>query len=184
MMEVHGHCGAFALVLTIIIFASQPTETAAKLKIGKEKISKLQFYFHERVSGQNVTAVEVARAPSTNTSRTYFGSVVVIDDHLTEGPDPTSKLLGRAQGLYALSSQEDLQLVMAVTYVFQCGKLNGSTLAVVAHSPVFVKVREIPIVGGSGKFRLARGYAIARTYSFNPNTGNAIVHYNLTVLHY
>ncbi|XP_059069521.1 dirigent protein 23-like [Cryptomeria japonica] len=150
----------------------------------REKVSNLNFYFHDTVSGQNVTAVQVASAPSTNASSTFFGTVMVIDDLLTEGPDLTSKLLGRAQGLYAMTSQEDIQLLMAVTYVFQSGEFNGSTLAVVGHNAVFNKVREMPIVGGSGKFRLARGYALAHTYSFDLTTGNAIVHYNATVLHY
>ncbi|GLJ47927.1 hypothetical protein SUGI_1011840 [Cryptomeria japonica] len=75
----------------------------------------MQFYFHDKVSGQNVTAVEVAHSPSTKSSPTFFGSVDVIDDLLIEGLEPTSKLLGRAQGLYALASQEDLQLLRAVT---------------------------------------------------------------------
>ncbi|GLJ47924.1 hypothetical protein SUGI_1011810 [Cryptomeria japonica] len=184
MMGLHRQFRAFAVVVTVIIFALQATETAAKLKAGKEKISNLEFYFHDKASGQNVTAVEVAHAPSTKSSPTFFGSVVVIDDLLTEGPEPTSKLLGRAQGLYALASQEDLQLLMAVTYVFQSGKFNGSTLAVVGHNAVFNEIREMPIVGGSGKFRMARGYALAHTHSFDIKSGNAIVHYNVTVLHY
>ncbi|XP_057818555.2 dirigent protein 23-like [Cryptomeria japonica] len=183
-MEVHPHSGVFAVVLTIIIFASQPTETAAKLKVGKEKVSNLHFYFHDTVSGQNVTAVEVAQAPSNYTSSTFFGTLIVIDDLLTEGPEPTSKLLGRAQGLYAMTSQEDVQLLMAVTFVFQSGEFNGSTVAVVGHNAVFNDVREMPIVGGSGKFRLPRGYALAHTYSFDLQARNAIVHYNVTVLHY
>ncbi|GLJ47926.1 hypothetical protein SUGI_1011830 [Cryptomeria japonica] len=184
-MGLHRQFRVFTVVVTIILFASQSTETAAaKLKAGKEKISNLQFYFHDKVSGQNVTAVEVAHAPSTKSSPTLFGTVVVIDDPLTEGPEPTSKLLGRAQGLYALASQEELQLLMAVTYVFQSGEFNGSTLAVVGHNAVFNEVREMPIVGGSGKFRMARGYALAHTHSFDIKAKNAIVHYNVTVLHY
>ncbi|GLJ04898.1 hypothetical protein SUGI_0005960 [Cryptomeria japonica] len=131
-----------------------------------------------------MTAVQVASAPTTNTSATFFVGVVVIDDLLTEGPEPTSKLVGRAQGLYAAASQEELQLLMAVTYVFQSGKFNGSTLSVVGNNAVFNKVREMPIVGGSGKFRLARGYALAQTHSFDLKSGNAIVHYNVTVHHY
>ncbi|GLJ47915.1 hypothetical protein SUGI_1011670 [Cryptomeria japonica] len=185
MMELRRHSGAFAVVTMIIIFALQSTETAAaKLKVANEKISNLHFYFHDTFSGQNVTAVEVAHAPSTNASATFFGTLIVIDDLLTECPEPTSKLLGRAQGLYAMTSQVDIQLLMAVTFVFQSGEFNGSTLAVVGHNSVFNDVREMPIVGGSGKFRLARGYALAHTYSFDLQARNAIVHYNVTVLHY
>ncbi|TKY49658.1 Dirigent protein 21 [Spatholobus suberectus] len=44
-------------------------------------------------------------------------------------------------------------------------------------------VREMPIVGGSGIFRYARGFALAKTYVFNANSGVAIVEYNVSVLH-
>ncbi|GLJ04900.1 hypothetical protein SUGI_0005980 [Cryptomeria japonica] len=157
---------------------------ASQAYLLKEKISRLQFYFHDKVEGNNVTAVLVASAPMTNTSGTFFGGVVVIDDLLTEGLDPTSKLVGRAQGLYAAVGQEELQLLMVVTYVFQGRKFNGSTLSVMGNNVVFNKVREMPIVGGSGKFRLARGYALTQTHSFDIKSGNAIVHYNVTVHHY
>ncbi|GLJ53092.1 hypothetical protein SUGI_1131310 [Cryptomeria japonica] len=133
---------------------------------------------------KNVMAMKVASAPTTEMSATDFGLVYVLDNPLTEGPKPTSKLVGKAQGLYASTSQEEVRLLMAVTYVFQGRKLDGSTLAVVGNNVVFREVREIAIVGGSGKFRLARGYAIARTHSFDVQFGNAIVHYNVTVHHY
>ncbi|XP_057849437.2 dirigent protein 23-like [Cryptomeria japonica] len=171
---------AVAVVAIVTMLSLQ----ASQAYLLKEKISHLQFYFHDKVEGKNVTAVLVASAPTTNTSSTFFGGVVVIDDLLTEGPEPTSKLVGRAQGLYAAAGQEELRLLMAVTYVFQGGKFNGSTLSVVGNNAVFNKVREMPIVGGSGKFRLARGYALAQTHFFDLKSGNAIVHYNVTVYHY
>ena len=40
-----------------------------------------------------------------------------------------------------------------------------------------------PIIGGTGFFRLARGYAIAKTHWFDLTTGDAIVGYNVTVVH-
>lgn len=150
----------------------------------KEKISYVHFYFHDRVSGQNVTAVEVASALTSKTSATLFGTVMVMDDLLTEGPEATSKMVGRAQGIYVFSCQQKLHLLMALTFVFESGKYNGSTIAIMGKNAVFDKVREMPIVGGSGSFRFARGYALARTHFFNLNTSNAIVEYTLTVVHH
>ncbi|GLJ47918.1 hypothetical protein SUGI_1011720 [Cryptomeria japonica] len=101
---------------------------------------------------------------------------------MTEGPEPTSRLLGRAQGLYTISSQgndlERLSQGIVLNFVFQSGEFNGSTLAVVATqiSPYFT---EMPIVGGTGKFRLPRGYVLSHVL---PNSTND--HYNVTVLHY
>ena len=44
-------------------------------------------------------------------------------------------------------------------------------------------VRKMPIVGGTGLFWLAYGYAIAQTRWFDLTTGGAIVGYNVTVPH-
>ncbi|KAL6124948.1 hypothetical protein ACLB2K_077456 [Fragaria x ananassa] len=62
-------------------------------------------------------------------------------------------------------------------------KLVG-TLSILGRNPFKNAMREMPIVGGSGVFRYARGYALARTFSFNPKTGDAVVQYNVSVLHY
>ncbi|KAJ9695593.1 hypothetical protein PVL29_010865 [Vitis rotundifolia] len=58
----------------------------------EEKLSHLHFYFHDIVSGQQPTAVRVAEAAMTNKS----GTVFMMDDLLTEGPEPSSKMVGKA----------------------------------------------------------------------------------------
>ncbi|KAL4194681.1 hypothetical protein AMTRI_Chr05g69720 [Amborella trichopoda] len=151
---------------------------------GNEKVTHLHFYFHDIVSGPKPTAIQVARADSTNKSATGFGAIVMIDDPLTEGPEVSSKLIGRAQGIYALAAQEEVGLLMTLNYVFVEGKYKGSTLSVLGRNAVFSGVREMAIVGGGGAFRLARGYALAKTHTFNPSTGDAVVEYNVVVLHY
>ncbi|MBA0861135.1 hypothetical protein Goshw_024836 [Gossypium schwendimanii] len=148
-----------------------------------EKLSHLHFYFHDVVTGKNVTAVRVAKAPTT-TKSSPFGAVAVMDDPLTISPDIGSKLVGKAQGIYALASQTEASLLMAFNFAFVEGKYNGSNLSVLGRNPVFSAVREMPVIGGSGVFRFARGYAEARTHTFDLNTGNAVVEYNVYVFHY
>ncbi|KAF3787472.1 Dirigent protein 11 [Nymphaea thermarum] len=147
----------------------------------KEKTSHLHFYFHDIVSGRNPTAVRVAGA-GNRTSATGFGDVVMIDDPLTEGPELSSKLVGRAQGLYASAGLQETSLLMAVNYVFMEGKYNGSSLSILGRNTAMRPVREMAVVGGSGLFRMARGYAIARTHSFDAI--KATVEYNVYVVHY
>ncbi|KAL6963736.1 hypothetical protein U1Q18_034741 [Sarracenia purpurea var. burkii] len=153
----------------------------------KEKVTRLHFYFHDTLSGKNPTAVLVTQ-PSTTSSGSLnpFGSIFMIDDLLTIGPEPNSTLVGLAQGIYAgaSSSLEDISLFMTLNYVFTAGAYNGSTLSILGRNPVFEEYREMPIVGGSGVFRLARGIATAKTYWFNATTGDAIVEYNVVVIHY
>nr|QQM18943.1 dirigent protein 8 [Kadsura heteroclita] len=150
----------------------------------KEKMSHFRFYWHDVLGGRNPTAIRVAQAPSTNTSPTAFGAVVMIDDALTVGPEPTSELLGRAQGFYASASQQEIGFLMAMNFAFVQGKYNGSTISIMGRNPVLHEMREMPVIGGSGLFRLARGYAQARTHAFDPKTGDAVVEYNVMLMHY
>lgn len=150
---------------------------------GAETETHLHFFFHDILSGNNPTAVRVAEAPGTNTSTTGFGATVMMDDPLTAGPDPSSALVGRAQGLYALASRDEAgHLLMAMNLVFMDKENNGSTLAVLGRNSVFDPIREMPVVGGSGKFRYARGFIHAKTVTMD-QMGNAVVEYNVTVYH-
>ncbi|CAN1307018.1 Dirigent protein 19 [Linum perenne] len=143
----------------------------ATLGLKKEKLSHLRFFFHDIVSGPNPTAVQIAQAHSTNLSSTGFGMTAMIDDPLTSGPKPSSRIVGRAQGIYASASQSEVGLLMAMNFAFVEGKYNGSTLSVLGRNAVMSPVREMPVIGGSGVFRFARGYAKAKTRVFDLKTG-------------
>lgn len=181
------------IFLDVILLVSLPVKSQSTfsrtmspqaLGLKKEKLSHLRFYFHDIVSGPNPTAVRVAEAAMTNRSVTGFGATVMIDDPLTEGPELGSKQVGRAQGIYAIASQTEAALLMVLNFAFTEGKYNGSTLSVLGRNCVFTSVRELPVLGGSGLFRFARGYAQARTHTYDPKTGDACVEYNVYVYHY
>jgi hypothetical protein len=145
---------------------------------GGDKETHIKLYWHDVLSGASPTAVQVAHAAVTNTSKTGFGAVVVIDDQLTEGPDlKSSKPLGRAQGIYIGAGKDEVSLLMNMNFVFQAGKYNGSTVAIMGRNAVFNAVREMAVVGGTGEFRMARGYAQARTHTLDLNTGDATVEF-------
>ncbi|KAH7554250.1 hypothetical protein JRO89_XS12G0143900 [Xanthoceras sorbifolium] len=120
----------------------------------------------------------------TNTSSTLFGAVFMMDDPLTVAPEISSKLVGKAQGIYASASQSEIGFLMVLNFAFMEGKFNGSNLSVLGRNAVFSGVREMSIVGGSGVFRFARGYAQAKTHTMDLKTGNAVVEYNVYAFHY
>ncbi|PON65171.1 Disease resistance response protein [Parasponia andersonii] len=155
-----------------------------KLGLKNEKLTHFRFYWHDIVSGRKPSSVIVVPSVSNYTSTTSFGMVAMIDDPLTEGPELSSKLIGKAQGFYGSASQQEVGLIMAMNFAFIEGKYNGSTITVLGRNTVFSKVREMPVIGGSGLFRFARGYVQVRTHQFTPKTGDAIVEYNAYVLHY
>lgn len=155
------------------------------LGMRKEKLSHFRIYFHDIVAGPNATAIRIVEPTRTNrTAATGFGDISIIDNPLTMGPERNSKLVGRAQGIYASAGLNEFGLLMAMNYVFVEGKYNGSTLSILGRNAVMSTVREMPIIGGSGLFRFARGYAEARTHTFNMTNGDAVVEFNLYVLHY
>ncbi|XP_033145939.1 dirigent protein 17 isoform X2 [Brassica rapa] len=109
--------------------------------------------------------------------------IVVIDDPLTVGPEITSEEVGRAQGMYASADQKSFGLFVAFNLVFTKGEFAGSTASLYGRNPVMSKVREMPIIAGTGAFRFGRGYAQARTFTFNTTSGNAVVEYNVYIWH-
>ncbi|KAI3910668.1 hypothetical protein MKW92_001609 [Papaver armeniacum] len=155
-----------------------------KLGLKQEKLSHFRVYWHDIVGGANPTAIQVARAPSTKNSKTGFGAVVMIDDPLTEGPELSSQLMGRAQGLYAMAGVNEVAALMNMNFSFMVGKYNGSTISIMGRNKVLTEVREMSIVGGSGLFRFARGYVQAHTKKLDFKTGDATVEYNIYVYHY
>ncbi|KAL6642331.1 hypothetical protein ACP70R_020512 [Stipagrostis hirtigluma subsp. patula] len=171
-----------ASVLFVLLLAA--AAAASPASAAGEKQTHIKLYWHDVVSGPSPTAVQVAHAAVTNTSKTGFGAVVVIDDPLTDGPDlNSSKPVGRAQGTYIAAGKDTVALLMNMNFVFQGGKYNGSTVAIMGRNEVFSAVREMAVVGGTGVFRWARGYAQARTHTFDLKTGDATVEYNLFIKH-
>ncbi|PKA56841.1 Disease resistance response protein 206 [Apostasia shenzhenica] len=157
------------------------TSSPPAKKLLEEKLTHLHFFFHDVISGPNATAFPVT-GPVRSAGRSAFGRVTMIDDLLTAGPDPTSRPVGRAQGFYAAAELDELGFLMVMSLAFSAGKYNGSVLSVVGRNQPWHPVREMAVVGGSGVFRLARGFALARTHSLRPST--AIVEYNVSVIHY
>ncbi|KAL6200747.1 hypothetical protein ACLB2K_030528 [Fragaria x ananassa] len=154
------------------------------LGLKKEKLTHIRLYWHDVVDGSNPSAVTIVQPPS-NSSKTRFGLIRMFDNALTQGPDPSSKLLGRAQGFYGFASQEDITLLLSQNFAFVHGKYNGSTITLMGINSIFNKVRELSVIGGSGLFRFARGYALVTTQLFNATKSeDAIVEYNIYVLHY
>lgn len=170
---------ATLLTTTHGTFSDEVSEAITLKRV--EKTTHLHFYFHDIVGGKNPTAVKVA-GPQDSPGF-GFGSTFILDDALTEGPELTSKLVGKAQGMYALASQKNPELLMVITYKFVEGPYNGSSISVLGRNPVMNDVREFPVVGGSGLFRLARGYALAHTVRLDMATGDATVEYNVYVMH-
>ncbi|XP_042400590.1 dirigent protein 2-like [Zingiber officinale] len=89
----------------------------------------LHFYFLERVAGSpNATGVvSVNLHPESPAGG--FGNIGVINNILLEEPEPSSSVIGRAQGLTVFSDLAGLSITTALNLVFTAGEYNGSSLA-------------------------------------------------------
>ncbi|KAL2337115.1 hypothetical protein Fmac_011561 [Flemingia macrophylla] len=147
----------------------------------ENKVSHIHFYYHDIRNEENPSIVQIVETPSKVPNG--FGSTFVMDDAMTEGPEMGSKHVGRAQGLFGLASLEDLGMFMLTNFAFTEGEFAGSTLSMVGRNPISEQNREMPIVGGTGAFRFATGYAIANSLDSVSTPQHFVVEYNVTVRH-
>lgn len=185
MATTHSAPRFFPISIVLLFFLINVSFTKGEFgdtiarRLPEETLTHMKFFWHDIVGGPNPTSITVVESASKEPYT--FGYVNMIDNLLTVGPELDSKVLGRAEGFYAMASQDDYALLMIQNLVLMDGKFNGSTITLVGRNPVSEKVKEIPVMGGTGFFRLARGYALAKTYYADPNTGDATVEYNVYV---
>ncbi|KAK6156031.1 hypothetical protein DH2020_010279 [Rehmannia glutinosa] len=156
-----------------------------KLDQSKEINTKLHFYYHDTLTGDKRTIWKVAESDITCKSPTSFGLIYMVDNLLTVGPEPDSQVVGRAQGTAGFADLHNIALQMGLNFLFTEGKYMGSTISVLGRNPVAEETcRELPIVGGTGVFRMARGAVITSTYSFDKSTSNGIIEFTFYITHY
>ncbi|KAK6155977.1 hypothetical protein DH2020_010225 [Rehmannia glutinosa] len=155
-----------------------------KVDQSKEIRTKLHFYFHDNATGEHQSVWVVAKSEITHISPTNFGLIYMVDNLMTVGPEPSSEVLGRVQGSPGFADLNNTAFALGLNFVFTEGKYKGSSICVLGRNPVLEKVREVPIVGGTGVFRMARGIAITSTYFLDEPNNNVILEYTLYVTHY
>lgn len=90
-----------------------------------------------------------------------FGSVTVVDNELTEGHELGSGVLGRAQGIYITSSSDGSSHTVVLTAAFHGGHEHelDDTISFFGVHRTATPISHIAIVGGTGKYENAKGYA-------------------------
>ncbi|WCJ19499.1 Disease resistance-responsive (dirigent-like protein) family protein [Euphorbia peplus] len=116
-------------------------------------------------NGINFPVVSGNQLPSTP-QMLMFGTMTVIDDELTAGSDLKSQFVGRAQGFYVASSVDGTSQVMMFTVMFQDSHYEDSLSFFGVHRTA-VSESQLAIMGGTGKYVNAQGYAIVKTFSAN-----------------
>ncbi|KAL1361703.1 hypothetical protein HN51_010035 [Arachis hypogaea] len=100
-----------------------------------------------------------------------FGTMTVFDDELTEGEELGSGLVGKAQGFYVASSVDGTSQVMAFTAKFEENGYADSISFFGVHQTQ-VSESQLAIIGGTGKYVNAQGFAIIKTFPVNGQQHN------------
>ncbi|OAY65619.1 Dirigent protein 21 [Ananas comosus] len=172
--------------LLLFLFAAVVAAAAftTKAVTADDNMTHLHFYMHDILGGSNPTAIEIVKGPVALPSvpGINFGNLIAIDDALTEGPELSSKPVGRAQGFYMSTAFQEVSLLMSVNFVLAAdGPYNGSVVSVQGRDPIAAPVRELSVVGGTGQFRMARGYVLWKTYDGNATNGDGVLELDVYV---
>ncbi|CAN6289835.1 unnamed protein product [Urochloa humidicola] len=115
---------------------------------------------------KNIPFVNAGDLPSGVTLQNLlFGTTTVIDDELTEGHELGAGVIGRAQGFYVASSQDGTSKTIVLTAMFEGPDAphGGDTLSFFGVHRMAAPESHVAIIGGTGKYENARGFAAIQT---------------------
>ncbi|GMJ03579.1 hypothetical protein like AT2G21110 [Hibiscus trionum] len=122
-----------------------------------QKITRLHFFLHDTLSGENPSAVTSER-----------------DDHIGALRRGDSRRSTHSRPQHNVGGHWERSRPLGV----------DRSISMFSRNPITETEREVAVVGGSGKFRMAKGFAQLKTYFRNSTLRNSIVEYKVTVIHY
>ncbi|KAK1378114.1 Dirigent protein [Heracleum sosnowskyi] len=117
------------------------------------------------VSGGNqLPFVSAGQLPAGITlQQLMFGTITVVDNELTEGHELGSSVLGKGQGFYLSSSLDGTSHTLALTTLFHSGDHDhehvDDSISFFGIHRTGSPISEIAVIGGTGKYQHAKGYA-------------------------
>lgn len=150
-------------ILFMVLAACSMVECTTLMSTGTVNYQVIKYYVHDDLLQRANNSAFVIAAPGGDLSTIQQGALVAINDPITEGPEPHSRKLGNAQGVYLSSELEpnSFHIHQQFTAVFK-DKYHG-TICYQGDDAVLLPVREIAVVGGTGDFRNAFGYCLITT---------------------
>ncbi|XP_050227014.1 dirigent protein 4-like [Mercurialis annua] len=157
------------LSLIIILYAMNAYAETKYSSPNKQKITKLSLFLHYNLGGNDANAAIIAQPNrTTNTNSLYpFGTLLAVNSGLRVSAEPTSELVGRAKGLSVAVSQQDDEnlLVLCLDFGYTKGKFKGSSFVACSRGSAVEPFSELAVIGGTEKFRMAKGFVMSQIYS-------------------
>ncbi|CAK9230118.1 unnamed protein product [Sphagnum troendelagicum] len=143
------------------------------------KEGAMEFFVHEIRSGGEATLMLAAGTGKGDHRNLAFGSLLVFDNEVREGGSRDSKLVGRERGFGPVSDlqgKEGVELLSKIA--FNADSAHGvGTLTFSGNFGGVQSPSELIILGGTGRFRGARGYALVENCPAQPP--HFIFHWNV-----
>ncbi|KAJ6432739.1 hypothetical protein OIU84_019890 [Salix udensis] len=135
-------------------------------------------------NGNNQPFVTAGNLPAGSAlQKLMFGSITVVDNELTEGQELGSAVIGKAQGFYLASSMDGTSHTMAFTVLLHGGGDVEDTISFFGVHRTSTPDSQIAVIGGTGKYDNAKGYATVETLpQVNQHTTDGvdtIMHFNV-----
>ncbi|CAJ2654822.1 hypothetical protein L195_g039158 [Trifolium pratense] len=143
--------------------------------------STLVYYLQDIGRGYNQTVVPVIGINGRVWSYNTFGTIFVVDDPVMLDPSSLSTQVGKAQGVITVTSIDGTNVNIVLSIVFNNVQYSGSTLQIQGSSHQRDNLRELSVIGGTGRFRFARGYAVFETVSYDAPTSHSIIRLTITL---
>ncbi|KAM7498313.1 hypothetical protein LguiA_022727 [Lonicera macranthoides] len=126
-------------------------------QLGDLKQTALTYYLHDRPADPNRTAITITGIAGKKLNYTNFGTLFCTDDPMTETFDQHSREVGRGHVVFVNSASDGTPITLFISLVFTNMEYRDSTLQIQGVDRQFDSPRESAVVGGTGKFRFARG---------------------------
>ncbi|CAL5211363.1 unnamed protein product [Lathyrus oleraceus] len=104
-----------------------------------------------------------------------FGRITVIDDEITKGYELNSDVIGKVQGFHLVSSLDGSSQTMAFVALFgDEGHEDDDAISFFGVHRMATHESYVAVVGGTGKYENARGYAKIETLQLHYDQHNSI----------
>ncbi|KAM0844351.1 hypothetical protein ACQ4PT_057094 [Festuca glaucescens] len=129
---------------------------------GTATTTHLHFYMHDDYTGPRPTAKHVVSGRSSD------------DDNDTTTLKTAPRQFGDIVGWAVRVSEGGIVSDLTLHLVLEAGEHRGSSLTARGRIDMDATVRESVLIGGTGRFRYARGYMLTKNYDYSLATGGIV----------